>query len=76
IKASYLKNYKYSYGELLFGDPFGGLCQNLKRIHGNTSSMMSILAEYANSFIVETAFSADGVFCELRRLSFLSRKNS
>ncbi|GFX35952.1 hypothetical protein TNCV_4214741 [Trichonephila clavipes] len=37
---------------------------------------MSILAEKANSLIAEIAFSADGVFSGLRRLSFLFRKNS
>ncbi|GFU67129.1 uncharacterized protein TNCV_3675431 [Trichonephila clavipes] len=37
---------------------------------------MSILAGKANSFIAEIAFSADGVFSGLRRLSFLFRKNS
>ncbi|GFV12627.1 transposable element Tcb1 transposase [Trichonephila clavipes] len=39
-------------------------------------SLVSILAEKANSFIAEFAFSADGVFSEVRRLSLLLRKNS
>ncbi|GFT49484.1 hypothetical protein TNCV_3366761 [Trichonephila clavipes] len=38
-------------------------------------SMLSILAEKANSFMAEVAFSADGVSSGLRRLSFLFRKN-
>ncbi|GFT88010.1 hypothetical protein TNCV_4391541 [Trichonephila clavipes] len=36
---------------------------------------MSILAEKGNCFIAEVAFSVDGVFSGLRRLSFLFRKN-
>ncbi|GFW99584.1 hypothetical protein TNCV_3418171 [Trichonephila clavipes] len=37
-------------------------------------SMISISAEKANDFIAEIAFYANGVFSELRRLSFLFRK--